>query len=144
MNEHIESFIKSKHIAVVGVSGRKFGGTIYKSLKERGYSVWPVHPTSRAFKGEACYASLRSIPEQVDAAVIAVSPANAEKVVEDAIQAGISKLWFQQGADFSKVVQKAKANGMEVVSGKCILMYTQPVRGIHGVHRFIARLFGRL
>ncbi len=144
MNERIESFIKSKHIAVVGVSERKFGGTIYKSLKKRGYTVCPVHPTMKTFDRDQCFATLQAIPEQVEAAVIAVSPANAEKVVEDARNADIAKLWFQRGADFSKAVEKAEASGMQVVSGRCILMYAPPVRGIHAVHRFLARLFGLL
>jgi predicted CoA-binding protein len=144
MNERIENFIKSKHIAVVGVSERKFGGAIYKDLKTRGYKVYPVHPTMETFDGDRCFPTLKSIPEQVDAAVIAVSPANAEKVVEDARNAGIAKLWFQRGADFSKVVEKADTNGMQVVSGKCVLMYAPPVTGIHAVHRFFARLFRSL
>ena len=142
MPKRIESFIKSRHIAVVGVSERKFGGAIYKSLKKRGYNVYPVHPTMETFDGDRCFATLKSIPEQVEAAVVAVSPANAEKVVEDARDADIAKLWFQRGADFSKAIEKADTNGMHVVSGKCILMYAPPVTGIHAVHRFLARLFG--
>jgi len=80
----------------------------------------------------------------VKAAVVAVSPDAAETVVEDAAAAGITHLWFQRGKDFSDAENKARAEGITTVSGKCILMYAQPVGGIHAAHRFLARIFGRL
>jgi hypothetical protein len=144
MNQYIDSFLKSRHIAVVGVSERKFGGTIYKSLKKRGYIVYPVHPMKETFDGDRCFATLQSLPKRVDAAVVAVSPAHAVKVVEDAKNAGITKLWFLRGADFTEAIRQANAGGMQVVSGRCILMYAPPVTGVHAVHRFFARLFGSL
>jgi len=134
----------SKHIAVVGVSKRKFGGTIYKNLKKRGYQVYPVHPEMEYFDNDRCYASLTSVPDEVEAAVVAISAASAERIVDDALGRGISKLWFQQGPDFTKAVEKAEAVGIKTVSRKCILMYAQPVTGIHAFHRFLARLFGSL
>ena len=144
MNRQIENFIAAKHIAVVGVSARKFGGTIYKTLKKRGYTVYPVHPTLDLFDSDKCFARLTDLPEDVKAAVIAVSPANALTIVDDAREAGIGRLWFQQGADFSAAVAKAEADGIETVGDKCILMYAEPVTGIHAVHRFLARLFRTL
>ena len=132
----------SKHIAVVGVSERKFGGAIYKTLKKRGYRVYGVHPEMKSFDNDPCYVSLTSVPDEVDAAVVAVSPESAEKVVDDALERGISKLWFQQGPDFTKAVEKAEAAGIQTVNRKCILMYAQPVTGIHAFHRFLARIFG--
>ncbi len=142
MNERIESFLKSRQIAVVGVSKRKFGGVIYKTLKKRGINVCPVHPGKESFDGDKCYPDLKSVPDTVDAAVIAVSPANAEKVVADAWDARITRLWFQSGANFSRVVERAEASGLQTVSRRCVLMYAPPVTGIHAIHRFIARLFG--
>ena len=144
MDESIAGFIDAKHIAVVGVSKRKFGGTIYRTLKQRGYQVYPVHPQTETFDGDRCSAGLADLPDEVAAAVIAVKPAQAEGVVDDAKAAGITTLWFQQGADFSKAIAHADALGIQTISGKCILMYASPVTGIHAVHRFFARLFGRL
>lgn len=143
MNESIQQFIGARYIAVVGVSDKKMGGAIYKELKTKGYAVYPVHPTRKTFEGDACHASLRTVPAEVKAAVIAVSPKAAEAVVEDALAAGITHLWFQQGPNFSDVVAKAKAKGMTTVSRKCILMYAPPVTSVHSFHRFFVKLFGR-
>lgn len=142
VDSRAENITASKHIAVVGVSNRKFGGAIYKELKKRGYNVYAVHPTMESFNGDPCYDSLKSVPADVEAAVVAVSPASAEKVVDDALGRGIKRLWFQRGSDFTRVVEKAEAAGIQTISRKCILMYTQPVTGIHAFHRFLARVFG--
>lgn len=144
MDRTIEEFMNAKHIAVVGVSQKKFGGAIYKTLKQKGYTVYPVHPTRRSFDGDACYRTLGAVPSEVKAAVVAVSPEAAGAVVDDACSAGITHLWFQQGKDFSAAAARAEAGGVQTITRKCILMYAQPVTGIHAVHRFFARLFGRL
>lgn len=144
MGQNTEHFVGQKHIAVVGVSDKKFGGAIYKTLKKRGYSVYPVHPTRQIFDGDTCYSRLGDLPSDVKAAIVAVSPDVAVTIVEDAGAAGFTHLWFQQGKDFSRAEEKARSGGMTTVSRKCILMYAQPVTGIHAVHRFLARVFGRL
>jgi hypothetical protein len=144
MNPTIERITAARKLAVVGVSDRKFGGTIYKELKKRGFEVYPVHPTKETFDGDPCFDKLTSLPVKTDAAIIAVSPETATGVVDDAAAAGIDLLWFQQGKDFSQAVARAESKGVESVSGKCILMYAPPVTGIHKVHRFIANLFGRV
>ncbi len=144
MNDTIEHIINTKRIAVVGVLDKKMGGAVYTTLKQRGYAVFPVHPTRQSFDGDACYATLKTLPPDIKTAVIAVSPKAAEQVVEDALAAGITHLWFQQGKDFSGALAQAKSKGLQTVSRKCILMYAPPVTGIHAVHRYFARLFGRL
>jgi hypothetical protein len=144
MNDTINQIANAKRLAVVGVSDKSFGGEIYKTLKKRGYTVYPVHPTRTTFHGDPCFASLRELPPGITAAILAVSPQAAEQVVDDAISAGITHLWFQQGKDFSGTVAKAQAKGLQTVSRKCILLYAQPVTGIHSIHHFLARSFGRL
>ncbi|MCP4705360.1 MAG: CoA-binding protein [candidate division Zixibacteria bacterium] len=143
MNETIQHFIDTKSIAVVGVSDKKFGGAIYKTLKKRGYDVSPVHPTRDKFDGDKCYSKLTDLPDEIKTAIIAVSPKNAEMVVENAIKAGFTHLWFQQGADFTDSIKKVENSGIRTVSKKCILMYAEPVTGIHSLHRFLARLFNK-
>ena len=144
MNEIIQHFIDSKSIAVVGVSDKKFGGVIYKTLKKKGYVVFPVHPNKENFDGDKCFSKLTELPDEIKTAIIAVSSGAAKTVVDDAIEAKFTHLWFQQGADFSESTEKAEKNGIRTVCGKCILMYAEPVTGIHSFHRFLARLFNKI
>ena len=144
MNEIIQHFIDAKSIAVVGVSDKKFGGAIYKTLKKREYSVYPVHRTQENFDGDKCYSNLAGLPEEIKTAIIAVFPDTAKTVVDDAVEAGFTHLWFQQGKDFSAAIKKAEENEIKTVSKKCILMYAEPVTGFHAFHRFLVRLFNKV
>ncbi len=146
MNDNIRGFLSARGIAVVGVSSSriKFGTSVYRTLKTKDFRVIPINPNMQSFDGEPCYGSLRDLNGKAEAAVIVVKPEKALAVVEDAIHAGVSKLWFQQGADFSTAAEKARHAGISVVTDKCILMYAEPVTGIHAFHRFLARIFKRL
>ena len=146
MNQAIEDFVQCKRIAVVGVSrsGKKFGNSIFKELKERGYQVFIVHPEAQEIDGERCYPNLAALRGAVDGALICVQPQQAAQAAREAVEAGITRIWFQQGADSSEARAAAQAPGVSVISGMCILMYAQPVRSIHGWHRTFARLTGQL
>jgi predicted CoA-binding protein len=143
LHDTVSVFAESKPIAIVGVSDKDFGGVIYRTLKNRDIKVYPVHPARSTFAEDTCYPTLRELPSQVKTAVIAVSPTSAIQVVDDAIAAGFTHLWFQQGAKFNEAEAKAKAAGIQTVSGKCILLYAGELEGVHKVHRFIAKLFGK-
>ncbi len=142
-NDTIAEICQAKAIAVVGVSDRDFGGVIYRTLKDRGFTVYAVHPARTTFADDPCYPSLKELPTDVKVAVIAVAPHAAEQVTRDAIAAGYTHLWYQQNLDFSSSVKLAEEAGIQTVSNKCILMYAGEVTGIHRFHRFLAKLFGK-
>ena len=146
MNPTIENFMQGKRLAVVGVSRscKKFGNTINSELKQRGYQTFIIHPEAKEIAGERCYPNLAAVQGQVDGVVICVSPAKAKEALRDAAAAGITKIWLQMGAENPEVLAVARELGLTVISGKCILMYAQPVTGLHGWHRGFARLFGQL
>ena len=134
-----------RSIAVVGVSGRrtKFGGSAFRELKKRGYEVFAVHPSMDMFEGVKCYRSLADLPVLPDCALVTIKPRAASPVVGQAVGRGIRTIWFQQGADFSEAAAQAERAGLKVVKGRCILMYAEPVGGLHRFHRFLSKLFGK-
>ena len=146
MDEQIQNFIDSKHIGIVGVSRSKmkFGSTAYRTLKQKDYHLYPVNPALETIDGERCYRDVGELPGEVDALLITVAPDKAEKIIESLGNGRFRRVWFQRGADFSSAAQKARDKGMEVVTGKCILMYAAPVQSIHSFHRFVVKLFGKL
>jgi uncharacterized protein len=142
----VENFIAQKKIAVVGVSRKKtkFGNAIYKELKQKGYNVIPINPHINNFEGDTCYPDLLSLPEKVDAAIINVPPAQTEKVVREAKQAGINKVWLQQGSQSEAAVKYCEENGIDCVSNECILMFAHPSAFIHRAHRWVWGVLGKL
>jgi predicted CoA-binding protein len=146
MDQSIKEFVKSKRLAIVGVSraSKKFSNAAYTELRNRGYQVFGVNPALAEIAGERCYKDLTSLCGQVDGAVVCVSPEKVEPILREASSNGLRNIWLQQGAESEEAVNLGKSLGLNIVSGKCILMYAEPVHGFHSFHRFFVRLSGRL
>ncbi len=144
MKTEVQEFIKSKRFAVVGVSRdpKKFGNAIYKELKSRGYEVYGVHSSADEIAGEKCYTSLSALRGHVDAAILCTKPEKVEPLLKDAADAGIHNVWLQQGAESKGAIEAGKNLGLNLVAGKCILMYAGPVKSFHAFHRSVVKLFG--
>jgi hypothetical protein len=144
--ERIADFLAQRTLALVGVSrgGRKFGNAIWKELRAKGYTVFAVHPAAAQIDGERCWPDLASLPEPVGGVVIVVRPEQTERVVADALRAGIRRVWMQQGSESPAAARFCEANGIAVVQRECVLMFAQPVTSIHRVHRWVWRVLGKL
>lgn len=145
MDDNIREFLQSKSIAVIGVSATrtKFGSLVYRALKRNGFKVYGINPSLDSCDGDTCYSRLSDIPGPVDGILVVVRPERVKGLVSEAGRRGVTRIWFQQGPDHSKLADQASEAGMTVVSDKCVLMYAEPVAGIHRVHRFLAKLFGK-
>jgi predicted CoA-binding protein len=53
---------------------------------------------------------------------LVVPPAVSLSVIQDCIEAGIKRIWFQPGSESEEAIQKAKDAGMEVVHDACIMI----------------------
>jgi uncharacterized protein len=146
MRHGIEEFITSKHIAVVGLSrnGRKFGNSALAQLSQRGYEVFAVHPEAKEIAGARCYPNLSALRGKVDAVVICISPGGVTGVLREASTIGLKNVWLQQGAESPEAISLAKELKLNLVTGRCILMYAPPVEGFHAWHRAFYRLFAKL
>jgi len=141
----IDEFMAQKTLAVAGVSRNvnKFGYRVYKELKDKGYTVYPVNPNAESIEGDACYATLAALPETPSGLVIITPPAQSEQLVRDAAKAGITHVWMQQGAQSAAAVQFCEDNGIHYVAGECIFMFSEPAAWFHRAHRFVNTLVGK-
>ena len=145
MEQSVRDFIQLKRLAVVGVSHNKnkFGNTIHRELKERGYAVFGVNPTLSEIGGDKCYRTLTEIKDKVDGAVVCVTPDSVDQILREAASTGIRYIWLQQGAERPGIGELAGSLNITLVTGKCILMYAGPVTSIHSIHRFFVKLLGK-
>jgi uncharacterized protein len=141
----INEFLAQPAIALVGASRSrgKFGNYALRVMRDKGYRVYPIHPSAKTIDGVECYPRIEDTPEHVDAVLIAVPPVQAIQVIREAAAAGVRYIWLQQGAESIAAITVATQLGLEVVGGECILMFAKPT-GIHKAHRFILRMIGRL
>jgi predicted CoA-binding protein len=142
----VDDFLSQKRLGVVGVSrgGKKFGNTIYKELQTKGYQVVPINPHADTIDGQPCYPNVQAVPEPLDGIVVTVKPAETEKVVKEAAEAGIRHIWMQQGSESKTAIRFCEEQDIPVIAGECILMFAEPVATFHKFHRWLWGLFGKL
>jgi uncharacterized protein len=139
----IEEFLAQQHLAVVGVSRdtKHFGNVVYRRLRRGGRTLYPVNPVAGGspLEGDASYERLSSVPDPVDGVIVMVPAESAADVVRQAVERGIPRVWFHRGAGKGSVSPEAiglcRASGVAVVDGACPLMFDEPVRGVHRIHR---------
>jgi predicted CoA-binding protein len=142
----VKDFLGQRTLAVVGVSrgGKGFGDAAYKELRAKGYKLFPVHPHMDAIEGQPCYASLSALPEKVGGVLIVVPPSETEKVVREALESGIRRIWMQQGAESPEAIKFCQEQGASVIHNECILMFAEPTAFFHRLHRWVWGLMGKL
>lgn len=142
--ENIREFLTRKNIAVAGASrdSKKFGNIVLKDLLAKGYAAIPVNPNAEEIDGHKCYPNLSALPKDIDALVLVTPPAASLSLLKDAVAVGIQHVWLQQGSEDISVIDFCRQNNLKYVSGRCIMMHIEPVKGLHGLHRFISKVFG--
>lgn len=142
----IKAFLSQKHIAVAGYSRdpKKFGSTVYQTLKQKGYNVYAVNPAGGITgDGDQIYTDVVSLPGQVKALLILTRPEITPSVVRQALQQGIDNIWIQQMSDDKDALEMLDLAGINYLTGRCILLHADPT-GVHKFHRFILKIFGKL
>jgi hypothetical protein len=146
VKEAADAFLAHKRTAVTGVSrdpkGGHGGNVVYNRLRERGYEVFAVNPNADEVEGDRCYHDLKSIPDGVDAVVIA-GPADAsEQTMRECSELGITSAWMHRAIGPGSVCDAAtvygRENDMTVIDGGCPLMF-EPTSDF--AHRVMRRIF---
>jgi predicted CoA-binding protein len=121
----------SKTIAVVGLSPRKEkpSFTVASYLKEQGFRIIPVNPTTTEVLGERSYPDLSSIPERVDAVNIFRRSEEVLSIVEEAIKIGAKSVWMQEGVVNEEAASRARDAGLLVVMDKCMFKEHRRLKG---------------
>ncbi len=144
-SESIQSFLKLKNIAVVGVSrSRKgFGVAVYNHLKANGYTVFALNRKGGFSNTIKLYESLFKIEQRIDGVITIVPPVETEIVIQQAKDLEINNIWMQQGSESKNAIEFCEQNKMSYVANECIMMFAEPVKSIHNLHRWIYKLTGK-
>lgn len=123
-------FLACERIAVTGVSrtpGSHGGNTVYRRLRDRGYTVFAVNPNADEVEGDAAFHHLADIPGGVDAVVMATRPEHVEGSMRECVELGITQAWmhraFGEGSVNDEATAYGREHGVTVIDGGCPLMY---------------------
>lgn len=142
--ELIQDFLAQKRIAVCGLSRTKDSGAgaIYLKLRNHGYQVFPVHPAADVFHGDQCYPNLAAIAGGVDAVFIMNGPDVTEKIVDEALNLGIKRIWMHNNtfggtSVSSAAVTRCREANVNVISVGCPMMFLEPDFFHNGMRWFL-------
>lgn len=160
----VQRFLDQDPIAVVGVSRdeRSFANGVFRRLRATGTTCIPVHREAATIDGVAAVASVDDLDPDVRALLVMLPAPAAAEVVDRFVRrvtgtagtgttgtgttptgAGTTPIvWLHRGAGPGAVsdaaIESCAAAGVDVVAGACPLMFLEPVRGIHRLHRRLA------
>ena len=118
-----EEMLEKKVWAVIGANNNadKYGNMIYKKLKSRGYTVYPISPNYEEIEGDKCYKDLSSLPEVPEVIDMVVSPKRGAAVIEEAAKVGVKYVWLQPGTYDNKIMGLIEEKGLTAVKA-CVLV----------------------
>ncbi len=119
-------------IAVVGASDdpRKYGNRIYRDLKAKGFTVYPVNSMRDMVDGDPTYADLGELPETPDIVNFVVPPPRTLRLLARAKELGLMTVWVQPGAEDQSVIAFLDENGFNYLANACIMVYSRVESGI--------------
>lgn len=113
-------------IAVVGATDTpgKYGGRIYRDLKSKGFTVYPVHPSAPTVDGDPAYRSVADLPEPPDIVDLVVPHEIGARVV-GRLDDPLPFVWVQPGAEGDALAEMLAERGApHVADGSCIMVAT--------------------
>jgi hypothetical protein len=112
-------------IAVVGATDDpgKYGSVIYRDLKGKGFTVYPVNPGRETVDGDPAYANLTDLPTAPTIVNFVVPPHVSLAVLEEAKSLGYNLVWLQPGSSSAAVREFVESNGFEHLIDACIMVY---------------------
>jgi acetate---CoA ligase (ADP-forming) len=133
----LDPLVRPRSVAVVGASDdpTRIGGRPIAYMKAQGFqgSVWPVNPRRERVQGLPAFASVSTLPEAPDAAVVAVPVEAALDAVEElgrkgckaviAFTAGFAEVDEAGARAQAALVDRARAHGMRLLGPNCLGLF---------------------
>jgi uncharacterized protein len=141
----VAQFLNKRCIAIAGVSRNSSqpANAIYRKLRDSGHQVFAVNPNATQVEGVPSYPDLRSVPESVEAVVIATHPNVSARLVRDCGELGIRHIWFHRsfgdGSVSEEAVRECERLKISCMVGGCPMMYCDPVDFGHRCMKWILK-----
>jgi acyl-CoA synthetase (NDP forming) len=143
LTEQLNHIFSPDSVAIVGASSSpgKLGNIIVSNLVEAGFKgrIYPINPSGTELRGLKVYRSMADIPEDIDAAIIAVPAKQTVSAVEGCaarnakgaiiVAGGFKETGTDIGRELeSKITGIANRNGMKIVGPNTVGLLNPKVR----------------
>ncbi len=114
-------------IAVVGATDNssKYGHVIYRDLKRKGFTVYPVNPQRASVDGDPAFPNVGDIPGKPTIVNFAVPPSTTLNVLQHCLDLDLMNVWVQPGAESPEVIAFLQQNSFNYIANACIMVATR-------------------
>lgn len=114
------------NVAVLGASNKpeRYSFKAVRLLREKGHTVWPVHPALADVDGLRVWPSLRGIPEPVHTVTVYLSARNQEPIAEELLNCAVRRVIFNPGTENPELTKHLRARGKEVLHACTLVLLT--------------------
>ena len=119
----VESILKMKIIAVVGISANSQRSSNYVSdyMKKNGYKIIPVNPFHDNILNETSFPNLLNIPYPVDIVNVFRRSEFVLPIIKDAIKIKAKAIWLQDGVISEEGAELAAEAKLLFIMNDCLL-----------------------
>jgi len=120
----VHFFDKHLSYALVGATTNqeKYGYRVLMDLHGAGFNIVGVNPKYCKVDGVLCYPALADVPQKPDVVIFVVPPEVGVAMLPQLKVLGITKAWFQPGAESEAIRHKAAELGIQArADGSCIM-----------------------
>ena len=113
---------KNRKVAVVGISANpdRPSHWIARYLMDQGFEVTGVNPGLPRIDAIPLVARVGEVPGSLEVVNVFRSSEHVPALIEELIPLRPRVVWLQEGAENPEAEARARAAGIEVVSGRCI------------------------
>ena len=114
-------------IAVIGATDNssKYGHVIYRDLKQKGFTVYPVNPQRTSVDGDPAFPNVGDIPGKPTIVNFVVPPSTTLKILQQCLDLALMNVWIQPGAESPEVIAFLQQNSFNYIANACIMVETR-------------------
>ena len=111
------------NVVVVGASDKpdRYSYKAVMLLKEKGHTVFPVHPRIKTINGMEVFPSIQNISAAIDTVSLYVAADISNVMVEDILNTKPKRIIFNPGAENPSLFQKGNDSGIKTLNA-CTLV----------------------
>lgn len=104
-------------VAVLGASNKpdRYSFRAVQLLRQKGHTVFPVHPALNTVDGLPVWRSLSAIPELLDTVTVYLSPKNQQHIANELLNCSAHRVIFNPGTENPDLANQLRQQGKQVL-----------------------------
>ncbi len=109
--------MSSPTVAIIGASANteRHSNRAVVGFAEKGYTVWPIHPSGNEVAGHQCFKTLEDVPGKAQIISLYVNPKLGLELVPSLVEHQPDYVWLNPGADSDELETALQDAGLKVM-----------------------------